>query len=208
MMHLRILSLANNQIDTIMPKAFWRNSSTPTRKDLRRLDLSNNELQFVKANTFYPLLNLRQLDLSSNKLKLTDGKLILKLSQHLNQLQNNEVDLTNQKLDVLPPTISKHKFADVIEALDYLKSKNGKKFTNILYNNINFELESNEMNLFMAEDVKDRCTCVEMMYLTYEGGDATICNNYKNMTRICDKKIKDLAENIKNGNLSGIFCLI
>ena len=110
-MQLRILSLANNQIDTIMPKAFWRNSSTPTRKDLRRLDLSNNKLQFVKANTFYPLLNLRQLDLSSNKLKLTDGKLILKLRQHLNQLQNNEVDLTNQKLDVLPLAISKHKFA-------------------------------------------------------------------------------------------------
>ena len=139
-MQLRILSLANNQIDTIMPKAFWRNSSTQTRKDLRSLDLSNNELQFVKANTFYPLLNLRQLDLSSNKLKLTDGKLILKLRQHLNQLQNNEVDLTNQKLDVLPPTISKHKFPDVIEVLDYLKSKNGKMVTNIIYNNINLEL--------------------------------------------------------------------
>ena len=203
-MHLRILSLANNQIDTIMPKAFWRNSSTPTRKDLRSLDLSNNKLQFVKANTFYSLLNLRQLDLSSNKLKLTDGMLMLKLRQHLNQLQNNEVDLTNQKLDVLPLAISKHKFANVFEVLDYLKSTNGKIFIKIIYDNINSDLETNYINRHINTRVNEQCTCVEMMYLTYDGGNATRCNNYKNMTRVCDTKIKDLVENILNANLSGI----
>jgi Leucine-rich repeat (LRR) protein len=56
------LSLSNNKIKTMNPKAF------KDTKNLTSLEISNNLIKYIEQQTFFSLSQLRILDFKSNKL--------------------------------------------------------------------------------------------------------------------------------------------
>ena len=75
------INIARNSIETIHPKAFWKNETAAlsTHADVKFLDLSSNNIRHIESGTFDPLVNVVYIRMSANKLTSVSNALIVNL---------------------------------------------------------------------------------------------------------------------------------
>ena len=179
------LTLSDNKIVTIHPKAFWTSESNNTtpHTELKRLNLNNNNIKYIKSSTFDPLINLEHLALNNNKLRNIDNAFIV----NLNKLDN--FDIGNNELTHLPskwlPT-SLQSISISGNSIEYVSINTFEGAFNLSWINIsptNINIEFNSFsNLTKLTVIRvytndlEICTCKYIWYLNTKS-KSTVCNN-------------------------------
>ena len=179
------LVLSNNKIVTIHSKAFWTSESNnkTTHTELKRLDLSNNNINYIQSGTFDPLINLETLYLFRNKISNIDNIFIVNLNK-LTRFRIDNNTLTQLPTKWLPNSLQHLNISgNAIEIMSIDTFEGAFNLNYIWLSPPNITIEYNtfsNLTKLITIEVYPRnsyeCTCKYTWYINTKS-NSTVCDN-------------------------------